>query len=49
MMEFELEMAGICMNWFEWLEIAGNIWKYLEMVGVQPLPPAPPSQPSLLR
>ena len=24
-------MAGIGMNWFEWLEIAGNIWKWLEM------------------
>ena len=34
MMEFELEMAGICMNWFEWLEIAGNIWKWLEIVEI---------------
>jgi len=24
-------MAGIGMNWFEWLEIAGNIWKWLEI------------------
>ena len=27
-------MAGIGMNWFEWLEIAGNIWKCLEIVGI---------------
>ena len=26
-------MAGIGMNWFEWLEIAGNIWKLLEIFG----------------
>ena len=27
-------MAGIGMNQFEWLEIAGNIWKWLEIVGI---------------
>ena len=26
-------MAGIGMNWFEWLEIAGRIWKWLEIFG----------------